>query len=484
LEWKAAQAIIMNEARKDARLADKLQSAGETRWQELYNETKGSPLALMHVLGLMRTRTVLTFDGALEMLRGNRDADLQRFIFEEARKELGASDITALRALSFFLPSASFEALLAVADLSRNALEMSLDRLDALSLLDKTEGEERYALHPLTRAFVRDELLADATASHETGMRFARYWVDYAKRYGDENYKTYDRLEAEWTNLDAAANWLWETANVQDDKVGDKDAARMFNDLAGALNQFLWFGGRWDESVKLSTRAYEAMRALNDWSNAGWRAQEVAWIQWSHGHTDDASFWVDRCKEMWTRGGSKYEQLVASGMRGLVAWQSKDYAKAERLLQEAVATSRDLRQDASVAIALNDLGELACEREDYDAAEQYCREALELARKIDSKEFQSDVAGNLGELALDRQQWTEAHKWFEQELALAKDIGRVELIAQAQYGLARVWEAEGRADLALPLAQEALKIYERLQHKDLAAARGLVERLRGKTPPP
>jgi dihydrodipicolinate synthase/N-acetylneuraminate lyase len=34
------------------------------------------------------------------------------------------------------------------------------------------------------------------------------------------------------------------------------------------------------------------------------------------------------------------------------------------------------------------------------------------------------------------------------------------------------------ADLALPLAQEALKIYERLQHKDLAEARELVERLK------
>jgi len=43
--------------------------------------------------------------------------------------------------------------------------------------------------------------------------------------------------------------------------------------------------------------------------------------------------------------------------------------------------------------------------------------------------------------------------------------------------VARAHEAEGRADLALPLAEEALKIYERLQHKDLAEVRELVERL-------
>jgi hypothetical protein len=45
-------------------------------------------------------------------------------------------------------------------------------------------------------------------------------------------------------------------------------------------------------------------------------------------------------------------------------------------------------------------------------------------------------------------------------------------------GLAHVHKAEGRADLVLPLAQEALKIYERLQHMDLAEVRELVERLR------
>jgi hypothetical protein len=57
------------------------------------------------------------------------------------------------------------------------------------------------------------------------------------------------------------------------------------------------------------------------------------------------------------------------------------------------------------------------------------------------------------------------------------------LILLAQYDLERAHEheAKGRADLALPLAQEALKIYERLQHRDLAEVRELVERLTNST---
>jgi len=100
------------------------------------------------------------------------------------------------------------------------------------------------------------------------------------------------------------------------------------------------------------------------------------------------------------------------------------------------------------------------------------------------KEVQTVGIGYQGRLAIDTGKWAEAREWCEQALALARKIGHIEVIAQAQHGLARVYEAEGRADLALPLAQEALAIYERLQHRDLAETRELVERLQGRQPPP
>jgi hypothetical protein len=276
----------------------------------LYDATGGSPLALVHTLGLMRVRITLNFDGALDMLRrgAGRESPLQEFIYHEACKELGVSDVAALSALSFFTPSATFETLMAVADLSRMVLERVLERLNALSLVDMLTGEERYTLHPLTRAYIRDDLLADAKSTRTMGMRFARYWLDYAERYGGEDkesYKTHDRLEAEWTNLDATANWLWETAKRKDKTVGDKDAAHMLNDLADALNQHLWFSGRWDDCVQLNAWAYNTTRAAGDWSNAGWRAYDVARIHYNCARTDDAAIWMDRCSEAWERERSK-----------------------------------------------------------------------------------------------------------------------------------------------------------------------------------
>ncbi|HEV7889233.1 MAG TPA: tetratricopeptide repeat protein [Pyrinomonadaceae bacterium] len=485
LDRDAARQIIEAEAERAAGLKAKLARATEARWQELYDATGGSPLALSHTLGLMRVRASLNFDAALEMLRGNPDADLQRFIFQEARNELTTNDAAALRALSFFTPSATLEAWAEVSQLSRIALETTIDRLSALSLVDVLpDGEDRYDLHPLTRNFVRGELLADAQVAHETEMRFANYWVAYAQRYGGwgENYKTFHFFEAEWANLDASAERLWQIAEVRSDRIGDENAARKMNNLVSVLCSAdgpLFYLGRWDQSLQLSKYAHEAMCVLPDWSEAGWRAHEVAWIYYKRSRLDEAGYWADRCTEAWAHGGSKHEQATGTRLRGLVAQQREDYDTAERLLQDALTSWRDLKNDSWLASVLNSLGNLERRREHYDAAERYYREVLELCEKLESKERMT-VYGSLGLLALDRERWAEAREWFEKELSLARGIGRQDLIAHAQSGLARVHEAEQQPAFALPLAQEALAVYERLYHRDLPATRKLVERLKKK----
>jgi tetratricopeptide (TPR) repeat protein len=478
LEWDAARSIIENEIEHDIGLKNKLQLV-ESRWRELYDKTDGSPLALVHILGLMRVRTALTFIGALEMLDGNRNTDLQEFIFQEAIEELTPNEKLALSALSFFQRSATFNAWMYVANLSRKILEMTIDRLNTLALVDVLTGEERYALHPLTRAFVRDQLLSDTNISYEIGLRFARYWAEYVKRHESErldNYSVFNRLEDEWSNLESAANWLWERSVIRNG-ISDYPESQISNELASVLKRFLPFGGHWDEWVQSNTRAYQAALALNDYSEAGWYAHDIASIYYTRALIDKASEWAEKCAKAWAHGENKRELAAGARMRGLVARQLNEYDRAKQLYKEALSIWQELGLDEDIAVALNALGTLDHEQGNNIEAEGYFQQALELALKIGNKEFQAIYTGKLGLLSLERKEWTEARKLFDQELTIAQEIGRIELIAQSQYGLARVYEMEGRIELALPLAQESVKIYKRLQHKDLAETRELVDRL-------
>jgi tetratricopeptide (TPR) repeat protein len=190
--------------------------------------------------------------------------------------------------------------------------------------------------------------------------------------------------------------------------------------------------------------------------------------------------WAAHCTEAWAQAGSKYDRAVGLRMRGLLAQAQEDYVTAEQLFQDVLVIWRELKNDHGIIVMLNGLGVLERVCEQYVKADQYFREALDLAAKQNLKGPQAYISSNLGLLALDSDHWTEAGEWFEKSLSLSREVGRQDLIAFNLHGLAQVNEEEGHSDLALPLAQEALAIRERLGDRNEAKTRALVERLKKK----
>jgi tetratricopeptide (TPR) repeat protein len=479
LTWDDAHQIISNELKHDGILANKLRQAGEKRWQELYDETGGSPLALMHILGILRIRTAMTFDNALKILRSKTtDTELVRFVFQEAQKDLSANDIQVLSTLSFFVPSAPFDALQDITGISRQALETTLDRLGTLSLVNALTGVERYDLHPLTRTYVRDELLSSDDKMLIFGSKFSQYWVKYAENYGgDEGYLTFDRLEYEWENLDAAANFLWEITGLNGDLIRNKEAAYFLSELVDSLNQFMWFCGRWDERIRLNNRSYLAMIALKDWKKGGWHAYRVAFTFSNRPSIEETSLWVKLCNDAWEFSGSKYLQSIGIRMMGLLAYEKGDYRTAKINLKKALSMMKESGEEQRIIPILNDLGSTERDDGNLESAEKYHLRALRLARKHNLKEPQAYISGSLGKLAISKNKLYEAKKWFEEEKALGKDVGRISLVAMANYQLACVYESEKKYDVALELAKEALPIFAQLNHGVLKSVQKLIERL-------
>jgi len=263
LDWDDAKAIIRDEYDRDGFLAHIFKDTKEIHWREIYDATGGSPLALKWTLGSMSMRS-LSLNRALSMLRqeSKQVSELKKFIYEEALREIGTNGKFALFGLSFFAPSATFDALLAVTNLPRFELQAILERLDALSLVDLLPGEERYSMHPLTRAYIHHDLHKDPKIMREVSLRFVRYWLDYSTRYGS-SIKTYDRLESEWMNLTAAYTQVKRIAAVTADAIGNKEIARFGISLISSLHQFLLFSRRWDEGIDMDAFGYDVARILN-----------------------------------------------------------------------------------------------------------------------------------------------------------------------------------------------------------------------------
>lgn len=483
--------LMQAKGRSHTHLAQELNATKPEILTALYEASGGNPLALDWTLGQVAHKGYSISD-ALERLRNAaKSPDLYGFLFADAAETLSGNDRTVLCALVVFLTPAKTAALADATDLAITEIQVSLERLVTLSLVNDLDGE-RFGLHPLTRTYILAAVDGTDTVGTAplSGIRFdsaaqrkvLRYWVDFAQRYGGDDkdaYKTYDKLEAEWQNLEGVATTLREMTGIPD-TLKDRQAAQMLIDLENALCQFFWFRGYWDERVQLGEWRYQAGKALSQWSDAGWGAYNVAWIYYIRGETDRAVSWAAQMAEAIERGGSSQDKAAAIQLQGQIANQRQDFAEAERLHQEALAIYRELEDEECEAIALNSLGEVARSQGHYDRAESYYKQALAIEEKLGNKERQATYCNNLGNIALNRDRSTEARPWYERGLALAQEVGRQNSVASAQVGLARVLEKEGHYTEALALALAALEIRERLRDKDLDFSRQLVERLRRK----
>jgi uncharacterized protein HemY len=186
--------------------------------------------------------------------------------------------------------------------------------------------------------------------------------------------------------------------------------------------------------------------------------------------------WAEKCTRAWELGNDKHGKAMSVMIRATMTDKQDEFIN---LAESALAIwGRETSREKLEALAI--LGMLAAERKEYIVAERFFYQAVELADTNKDIDFAGSAHDYLGELALERRNWVEARKQFEQTLAIARELGRIELTAQAQYGLARVHEAEEHLHLALSLAREALKIFERLRVSEVANVRELVEGLEKK----
>jgi tetratricopeptide (TPR) repeat protein len=146
---------------------------------------------------------------------------------------------------------------------------------------------------------------------------------------------------------------------------------------------------------------------------------------------------------------------------------------------ELLSVSRRADKDDDIPGVLNSLGEVKREQARLEEARAYFILAWKVSRARGSRQNVADCFERLGELCIDLGRAGRARRWFERELACASALNDLSLKAGAKRGLARAWASEGRADVALPLAREALDIYSQLGHEEAAGTAALVTALAG-----
>ena len=482
MDESEARELINDLAKRNPRLRAELAQSGRLL-REIYVTSGGNPLAISWALGLVDVAGLSLAQAVARLRDGERSSDLYGFLFGALVDELQPNDKLALVMLTSFYAPASLSAICDVSGLSEREAEMALERLVQRSLVNDLENG-RYVLHPLTRTYVRATLEQPAPAAGDPRLdqaalrRALRYWIDFAKKYG-KSYETYDRIEAVWTTIEKAASDLHRMA-LDGETLRDAEAAAMLNELVRALGIFTNTRGFWEECIHLNTQAYQAIHKTNDWSNAGWRAYDIAFTRYNRGEIEQAALWANVAEQAWGYGGTQRDQVAGKSLQGLIAQERGDLDRAARLYGDALNTYRQLADRSAEAIVLTSLGHIASKRKQNADEENYYQQVVTIYQDLEDWSGMALGYSNLGYCFFDQEKLIEARKAFEYGLQLARQVRRDQTIASSLDGLARIDEREGQLQRALYQAEEALLIQERLRYRDLPNTRALVERLREK----
>jgi cellulose biosynthesis protein BcsQ len=188
-----------------------------SKWKKLvYDHFGGIPIALIYAVG----KRAAGYEFAYITEQKVAIADLGKFCFESSVvhiKETKAYKL--LMSMTFFQKPPCREALISVAGLTDGNQDVidGLAKLQQLSLIVEEE-KGRYSILSLTReyAILELEILSNADFKRAARKCWYNWYLDFTQQYGGLDWEgwraRYDRLDAEWENIELVLNWYAEKA--------------------------------------------------------------------------------------------------------------------------------------------------------------------------------------------------------------------------------------------------------------------------------
>src|SRR6266487_6266867 len=366
-----------------------------------------SPAAL---LGLLSHRLQILTRGARDLPARQQTL---RNTLQWSYDLLNLREQRLFRRLSVFVGGLTLEAAEAVCYDTQQEASFTLDEIS--SLLDKSlvlqveqEQEARFTMLMTVHEYGL-ECLQERGEAERLQRAHALYYIALAERaeleyFGVHSAAVLDQLELEYENLRTALTWLVESEEKE---------------LALHLGSTLW------------------------------------WYWYARGHLSEGRQWFQRLLP-----GSESVSLPVRGKAltsaGWIAFQQKDFDRAETLLSEGLAVYRLLEDKQNIATSLYRLGLVAWERGNYPLAQSLTEDALSIYNQVGTKEGIADSLLVLSYAAIEQGEYSRARELAEQGLLLFREISDQWAIAYTLLGLARVVLLQGDTVTAQTLTEESL----------------------------
>jgi tetratricopeptide (TPR) repeat protein len=422
--------------------------------ERIYQTAEANPFVMQWVVGQI---DLAQEPGAVleELQHGKGDAAKRIFDRSFELPLLGEDGRDALLALSLFAPSATPDALAAVAGFDdAGRVREAVMNLRRLWLLEGVDGNRRLAVEGLTRSMAAARLSKDSR-SDEFRRRFVAYFLRYTEERKAPAPENYDALEAEKDNLLGAS----EVALASGDR---ESIMRMAYALARGVTGMLRVRGYWGEAVKLGEQALQAARSLQDEARIAGLSHNLAVMYQNRGELAEARRLYDEGLEIAKRLGNQVGVASLLHQLGRLAKDQGNLKEARRLYDESLEIKKRHGDQGGVALTIWGLGNISLDQGNLDEAKKLFHEALDTFRNLGDQSNTAGILHQLGRLAQDQGELEEARRLFNESLAIKKRLGNQGGVAITLAQLGRLTEDEDDKEGAARLFRKALSIFERL----------------------
>lgn len=177
--------------------------------------------------------------------------------------------------------------------------------------------------------------------------------------------------------------------------------------------------------------------------------QGLANVAWNQGDYNTAQAHLEHSLALCQELGDRRGEADAYNIMGIVAQRQRDYLRARDNYARALELRRAIGDRRAQGLSYNNLGSIAYELGDDRAAEAAYSEAVTLCREADDRWGAAIAVLGLSWVALDRGEFDRAHQYAAESLAGFEQVGALMRVAQAEYTLGLIAQAQGDTDTAL-----------------------------------
>ena len=449
---------------------DKQIFSNEVR-QRIYETAEANPYVMQWVVAQIdaaqEPRVVLE-----ELAQGTGDAAERVFDRSFNLEQLGDDGRAVLLALSLFAPSATRDALAAVAGFDDDLQRVSeaVKNLRALWLIKGLDENRRFTIEGLTRSLTLARLSKDERAD-EFRQRFVAHFLSYAKAHAQPTPEDYDALEAEKDNLLNAIDRAFDVKNWE-----------IVIQLMDAVNSdgvsgFLVVRGYWTESILKGKQALEAARNLSAEVQITHFSHNLAIMYQLRGELAEARRLYDESLEINKRLGDQSNIAISLHQLAMLAHNQGDIEEARRLYNESLEIDKRIANQSGIASTLHQLAILAQGQGGIEEARRLYNESLDIEKRLGNQSGIAISLHQLARLAQNQGEIKEARRLYNESFEIQKRLGKQNDIAVTLHQLGRIMEDDNDKVEAARLFREALSIFEKLKSPNAEIARRSLKRV-------